>query len=88
MGLLRNGTEEAALPLRLRGARNVRAEWTRGVDVFGGHRFTTAWTEQIPQASAAPFVLPMKTAVVPPSGDIGGVYSRPIGRGIAHGIGF
>ena len=68
MGLLRNGSEEAALPVKLRGVRSNRAEWTRGCDVIGPHHFTTAWTEKIPNAATTPFVLPMKDTPAPPSG--------------------
>ena len=74
MGLLRNGSEEAAYPLKLRGGSAgpciQRGVWTRGCDVIGPHHFTTAWTEKIPNAATTPFVLPMKDAPVPPSGTV------------------
>ena len=70
MGLLRNGSEEAALPLKLRGgsvaATTQRGVWTRGCDVIGPHHFTTAWTEKIPNAATTPFVLQMKDTPTPP----------------------
>ena len=69
MGLLRNGSEEAALPIKLRGgsdaATTQRSVWTRGCDVIGPHHFTTAWTEKIPNGDTNNYVLPMKTATPP-----------------------
>ena len=74
MGLLRNGSEEAGLPIKLRGGSasetTQRSAWTRGCDVIGPHHFTTAWTEKIPNAATTPFVLPMKDAPAPPTGTV------------------
>lgn len=63
MPLLRNFVEEAQFPLRFRGGGSAGMTLAlKDRTVFAPMKFTTDWSDALPDASTTPYVLPYKTA--------------------------